>query len=208
MKCFLKKPCASTRTRPFLPNRNRSSYQTTACWYSSRRADYTDRSYFYLPTPQNLSTKSVRAVEKFSRLGAVVLSFWGHFGVKVTGTLTLLPYCRKKLAETCRLNELLLVAETGLEPATSGLWEIQSLRVTMLFCWVWWYCVPRLRMDFVPCVQRCATPCQPVPNPFGGSFGGKLVRRILANTAQINAQLWFHWKMRIPISQGSRKWKA
>ena len=81
MKCFLKKPCASTRTRPFLPNRNRSSYQTTACWYSSRRADYTDRSYFYLPTPQNLSTKSVRAVEKFSRPGAVVLSFWGHFGV-------------------------------------------------------------------------------------------------------------------------------
>ena len=63
-------------------------------------------------------------------------------------------------------------------------------------------------MDFVPCVQRCATPCQPVPNPFGGSFGGKLVRRILANTAQINAQLWFHWEMRIPISQGSRKWKA
>ena len=26
-----------------------------------------------------------------------------------------------KLVETCRFNELLLVAETGLEPATSGL---------------------------------------------------------------------------------------
>ena len=103
-----KKPCANTRTRPFPPNRNRSSCQTTACWYSSRRADYTHRSYIYLPTPQNLSTKSARAVEKFSRPGAVILPFWGHFGVKVTGLLPLLPYCRKKLVETCRFNELLL----------------------------------------------------------------------------------------------------
>ena len=37
------------------------------------------------------SAKSARAVEKFSRPGAVVLSFWGHFGVKVTGSLPLLP---------------------------------------------------------------------------------------------------------------------
>ena len=44
-----------------------------------------------------------------------------RFGVKVTSLLPLLPYCRKKLVETCRFNELLLVAETGLEPATSGL---------------------------------------------------------------------------------------
>ena len=116
-----KKPCVNTRTRPFPPNRNRSSCQTTTCWYSSRQADRTDRSYFYLPTPQNLSTKSARTVEKFSRPGAVVLLFWGHFGVKVTRSLPLLPYCRKKLVETCRFNELLLVAETGLEPATSGL---------------------------------------------------------------------------------------
>ena len=86
-----KKPCASTRTRPFPPNRNRSSYQTTACWYSSRRADYADRSYFYLPTPQNLSTKSARTVEKFSRPGAVILPVWGHFGVIVTSMLPLLP---------------------------------------------------------------------------------------------------------------------
>ena len=76
-----KKPCANTRTRPFPPNRNRSSCQPTACWYSSRRADYTDRSYIYLPTPQNLSTKSARTVENLNRPGAVVLSFWGHFGV-------------------------------------------------------------------------------------------------------------------------------
>ena len=100
-----KKPCASTRTRSFPPNRNRSSCQTTACWYSSKQVD---RSYFYLPTPQNLSTKSARAVEKFNRPGAVILPFWGHFGVKVTGLLPLLPYCRKKLVETCRFNELLL----------------------------------------------------------------------------------------------------
>ena len=84
-----KKPCANTRTRPFPPNRNRLSCQTTACWYSSRQADYTDRSYFYLPTPQNLSTKSARTVEKFSRPGAVILPFWGHFGVKVTSLLPL-----------------------------------------------------------------------------------------------------------------------
>ena len=56
-----KKPCASTRTRPFPPNKNKLSYRRTACWYLSRQADRTDRSYFYLPTPQNLSTKSARA---------------------------------------------------------------------------------------------------------------------------------------------------
>ena len=76
-----KKPCVNTRTRPFPPNRNRSSCQTTTCWYSSRQADRTDRSYFYLPTPQNLSTKSARTVEKFSHPGAVIFPFWGHFGV-------------------------------------------------------------------------------------------------------------------------------
>ena len=116
-----KKPCANTRTRPFPPNKNKLSYRRTACWYSSKRADDADRSYFYLPTPQNLSTKSARAVENLNRPGAVILPFWGHFGVKVTRLLPLLPYCRKKLVETCRFNELLLVAGTGLEPATSGL---------------------------------------------------------------------------------------
>nr|DAM08246.1 MAG TPA: hypothetical protein [Caudoviricetes sp.] len=74
-----------------------------------------------MPTPQNLSTKSARTVEKFNRPGAVILPFWGHLGVKVTSFLPLLPQCRKKLVETYRFNELLLVAETGLEPATSGL---------------------------------------------------------------------------------------
>ena len=77
-----------------------------------------------------------------------------------------------------------------------------------MFCLVWWYCVPRLRTDFVPCVQKGAIRCWPVPTPFGGSFGGKSVRRILTSTAQINAQLWFHWEMWIPISLGSHKWKA
>ena len=116
-----KKPCASTRTRPFLQDKNKLSCQTIAYWYWSKQADRADRSYFYLPIPQNLSTKSARAVENLNRPGAVVLPFWGHFGVKVTRLLPLLPYCRKKLVETCRFNELLLVAETGLEPATSGL---------------------------------------------------------------------------------------
>ena len=97
----------------------------------------------------------------------------------------------------------LLVAETGLEPATSGLWEIQNLCVTVLFCWAWWYCVPRLRMDFVPCVQKSTTSCWPVPTPFGGSFGGKSAKWIQTRTAQINAQLWSHWEIRIPSSQGS-----
>ena len=57
----------------------------------SKRADYADRFYFYLPTPQNLSTKSARTVEKLNRPGAVVLPFWGHFGVKVTSLLPLFP---------------------------------------------------------------------------------------------------------------------
>ena len=78
----------------------------------------------------------------------------------------------------------------------------------MLFCWVWWCCVPRLEIDFVPCVQRSAASCWPVPTPFGGSFGGKSARQILIRTNQINAQLWFRWEMWILISQGSRKWKA
>ena len=78
----------------------------------------------------------------------------------------------------------------------------------MLFCCVLWYYVPRLRMGFVPCVQKNAIWCWPVPTPFGGSFGGKSARRILTCAAQINAQLWFHWEKWILISQGSRKWKA
>ena len=78
----------------------------------------------------------------------------------------------------------------------------------MRFCWVWWYCVPRLGIDFVPCVQKSAIRWWTVPTPFGGSFGGKSARRILTCAAQINAQLWFHWEKWILISQGSRKWKA
>ena len=83
-----KKNCASTRTRPSLPSRNKSSSRLAAYWYLSKQADH---SYIYLPTLQNLSTKSARTVEKFSRPGAVVLPFWGHFGVKVTSLLPLLP---------------------------------------------------------------------------------------------------------------------
>ena len=86
-----KKPYANIRTHPFPPNKNKLSYRRTACWYSSKRADYADRSYFYLPTPQDLSTKSARTVEKFNRPGAVTLPFWGHFGVKVTSLLPLFP---------------------------------------------------------------------------------------------------------------------
>ena len=88
-------------------------------------------------------------------------------------TLPLRCRRRKKLVETCRFNELLLVAETGLEPATSGLCEIQSLCVTVPFCWVWWYCVPRLRTDFVPCVQRGCYTVLTRPNPFWGQFWGQ-----------------------------------
>ena len=86
-----KKPYANIRTRPFPQDKNKLSYRRTACWYSSRRADYADRSYINLPTPQNLSTKSARTVENLNRPGAVVFSFWGHFGVKVTRMLQLLP---------------------------------------------------------------------------------------------------------------------
>ena len=86
-----KKPCASTRTRPFPQNKNKLSYRRTACWYSSKQVD---RSYIYLPTPQNLSTKSARTVENLNRPGAVILPFWGHFGVEVTRLLPLLPLCR------------------------------------------------------------------------------------------------------------------
>ena len=103
-----KKTCASTRTRPSPQNKNKLSYRRTAYWYSSRQADHTDRTYIYLPAPQNLSTKSARTVENLSRPGAVVLSFWGHFGVIVTRSIPLFPYGEKKLVETCRFNELLL----------------------------------------------------------------------------------------------------
>ena len=120
----------------------------------------------------------------------------------------LLPRKKKKNGKTWRSTVLHVVAGTGLEPATSGLWEIQSLCVTVLFCWVWWYCVPRLKTDFVPCVQKGAASCWTVPNPFGGSFGGKSAKRILAHSNQINVQLWFYWEMQIPTSQGSRTGKA
>ena len=78
----------------------------------------------------------------------------------------------------------------------------------MLFCWVLWYCVPKGKTAFVPCVQKSATSCWPVPTPFGGSFGGKSARRILTNTAQINAQLWSHCKIGILTSRGSHTGNA
>ena len=74
VKQQIQKPCASTRTRPFPQNKNKLSYRRTAYWYSSKRADYADRSYFYLPTPQNLSTKSAQTVENLNRPGVVIYS--------------------------------------------------------------------------------------------------------------------------------------
>ena len=104
VKQQIEKALRQYKKRPFPPNRNRSSCQTTACWYSSRRADYTDRSYIYLPTPQNLSTKAPGRLKN----SAVRAQSFYRFGVKVTRMLPLFPYCRKKLVETFRFNELLL----------------------------------------------------------------------------------------------------
>ena len=49
----------------------------TAYWYSSRQADYTNRSYIYPPTPQNLSTNSAWTVE----ISAVRAQSFYRFGV-------------------------------------------------------------------------------------------------------------------------------
>ena len=80
----------------------------------------------------------------------------------------------------------------------------------MLFCWVWWYCVPRLRTDFVPCVQKnAAYGDEPSQTPFGGSFGGKSSKRILAHSNQINAQLLVPLeKCGYQYHRGSRTWKS
>ena len=74
LRQYKKTPIPTTQNQIVVP---------TACWYSSRQADHTDRSYFYLPTPQNVSTKNARTVEKFSRPGAVVSPFWGILGSKL-----------------------------------------------------------------------------------------------------------------------------
>ena len=46
--------------------------------------------------------------------------------------------------------------------------------VTMLFCWAWWCCVPRLRTDFVPCVQKGGCMVPTCSNPFWGQFWGQI----------------------------------
>ena len=43
----------------------------------------------------------------------------------------------------------------------------------MLFCWVLWYCVPRLRTVFVPCVQKGCCMVLNRSNPFWGQFWGQ-----------------------------------
>ena len=45
-----KKPYASHKNPPIPTKQEQIVVHRTACWYSSRRADRTDRSYFYLPT--------------------------------------------------------------------------------------------------------------------------------------------------------------
>ena len=68
--------CTQDPLAAFPQSRNKLSYRRTACWYSSRQADH---SYFYPPTPQNVSTKSARAIEfstvraqSFSRFGVIL----------------------------------------------------------------------------------------------------------------------------------------
>ena len=72
-----KKPCASTRTRPFPQNKNKLSYRRTACWYSSKQVD---RSYFYLPTPQDFPQKTVPDVEKLNIRDGLILCFFRPAG--------------------------------------------------------------------------------------------------------------------------------
>ena len=63
--------------------KSKSSYHKTAYWYLSKQTDYLTARIFYPQTPQNVSTKSARAVENLSRPGAAVYRFGVILGSKL-----------------------------------------------------------------------------------------------------------------------------